>query len=189
MFATAALSRETPVADAAFAVETLNPYRRRGSRNDLGRYTAGLAVLLLLFVVGGWRVQSEEPKATTGEAQPERLRAITTREALELVQRNKENPNFVILDVRTPEEFKSGYIEGAINIDYYGPGFPVEIGKLDRTKTYLVYCRTGNRTRRHFCAHERAAVQGGLSCRGRYHCLARGRFSRDRAKATVALIG
>jgi rhodanese-related sulfurtransferase len=110
------------------------------------RYTAGLAVLLLLFVTGGWRAQSEESKATTGEAQPERLRAVTPQEALELVQRNKENPNFVILDVRTPEEFRSGYIEGAVNIDYYGPGFQVELGKLDRTKTYLLYCRTGTRT-------------------------------------------
>jgi rhodanese-related sulfurtransferase len=112
----------------------------------LGRYAAGLAVLLLLFFAGGGWARSEEPEATTGEAQPDRLRAVTPREALELVQRSKENTNFVILDVRTPEEFRSGYIEGAVNIDYYGPGFPVEIGKLDRTKTYLVYCRTGSRS-------------------------------------------
>ena len=135
----------------------------------LGRYAAGLAVLLLLFVGGGWRAQSEEPKATTGEAPPERLRAITTQEALKLVQRNKGNPNVVILDVRTPEEFKSGYIEGAINIDYYGPGFSVEIGKLDRTKTYLVYCRTGNRTEGTFALmkelqfKEVYPVEGGIT--------------------------
>ncbi len=135
----------------------------------LGRYAAVLAVLLFVFVAGGWRAQSEEPKATTGEASPERLRAITPQEALELVQRNKENPNFVILDVRTPEEFKSGYIEGAINIDYYGPGFPVEIGKLDRTKTYLVYCRTGNRTDSTFAVmkelqfKEVYPVEGGIT--------------------------
>jgi rhodanese-related sulfurtransferase len=135
----------------------------------LGRYTAGLAVLLLLFVAGGWQAQSEEPKATTGEAQPEILRAVTPWEALELVQRNKGNPNFVILDVRTPEEFSGGYIEGAVNIDYYGPGFPVEIGKLDRTKTYLVYCRTGNRSENAFVLmkelqfKEVYPVEGGIT--------------------------
>jgi rhodanese-related sulfurtransferase len=135
----------------------------------LGRYAAGLAVLLLLFVAGGWSVLSEESKATTGEHQPERLRAVTPQEALELVQRNKENPNFVILDVRTPEEFRSGYIEGAVNIDYYNPGFQVELGKLDRTKTYLVYCRTGNRTENAFALmkelqfREVYPVEGGIT--------------------------
>jgi rhodanese-related sulfurtransferase len=112
----------------------------------LGRYAAGFAVLLLLFAAGGWQAQSEETKAATGEAHSKRLRAVTPREALELVKRNKENPNFVIVDMRTPEELTSGYIEGAVNIDYYHPGFQVEVGKLDRTKTYLIYCRTGSRT-------------------------------------------
>ena len=124
----------------------VRPKTEPSGTGTLGRYTAGLAVLLLLCVAGGWRAQSEETKVPTGEAQPERLRAVTPQEALGLVQRNKENPSFVILDVRTPEEFRSGYIEGAINIDYYNPGFQVELGKLERTKTYLIYCRTGNRT-------------------------------------------
>ena len=111
----------------------------------LGRYAAGLAVLLLLFVGSGWRAQSEEPKATTGEAPPERLRAITTQEALELVQRNKGNPNVVILDVRTPEEFKSGYIEGAINIPIAElPQRMSEVGPKDRA--VVVYCRSGSRS-------------------------------------------
>ena len=140
----------------------------RGMRT-LGRYGAGLAVLVVLLAGSGWRAHAEETNAPTGEAQSERLRAVTPREALELVQRNKENPNFVILDVRTPEEFRSGYIEGAVNIDYYNPGFQVELGKLDRTKTYLIYCRTGNRTESAFALMKELQfkdvypVEGGIT--------------------------
>jgi rhodanese-related sulfurtransferase len=112
----------------------------------LRRYGAGLAVLLLLIFASGWLVHSEETGVTTGEVQPGNPGAVTPREALQLMHRNKENPTFVILDLRTPEEFRSGYVEGAVNMDYYNPGFQVELGKLDRTKTYLIYCRTGSRS-------------------------------------------
>ncbi len=72
---------------------------------------------------------------------------LTPQEAFTLIQKNKNNPDFVILDVRTPEEFAEGYIENAINIDYYmdertnyTKSFRDEIDKLDRDKKYLVYC-------------------------------------------------
>ena len=52
-----------------------------------------------------------------------------------------------ILDVRTPEEVEEGYIPGATNIDIYlGQGFMDEIEKLDQSKNYYVYCRSGNRS-------------------------------------------
>lgn len=72
---------------------------------------------------------------------------LTPQEAFTLIQKNKNNPAFVILDVRTPEEFVEGHIENAINIDYYmdertnyTKSFRDEIDKLDRDKKYLVYC-------------------------------------------------
>lgn len=71
---------------------------------------------------------------------------IDPAEAFALIQKNKGNPRFVVLDVRTPEEFKTGHIEGAININFNSKAFRDEIGKLDRQKTYLVYCRTGRRS-------------------------------------------
>jgi rhodanese-related sulfurtransferase len=55
--------------------------------------------------------------------------------------------DFCILDVRTEEEFLSGKIEGAINLDFYAPGFLEELGKLDKNKTYLIYCRSGSRSK------------------------------------------
>jgi rhodanese-related sulfurtransferase len=57
-----------------------------------------------------------------------------------------ENPAAVILDVRTPAEFKQGAIKGAINIDIMGSSFNEKIAQLDKDKTYLVYCRSGNRS-------------------------------------------
>ena len=70
---------------------------------------------------------------------------ITPREAYDLIQNNQENPNFVIIDIRTAEEYASGYIENAINLDYYAATFTEELDKLDKDKTYLIYCRSGRR--------------------------------------------
>jgi rhodanese-related sulfurtransferase len=72
--------------------------------------------------------------------------AITTEQAADLIQKNKNNPDFVILDVRTPAEYQSGAIAGAINIDYYAADFKTSINKLDKNKKYLVYCRTARRS-------------------------------------------
>jgi len=57
-----------------------------------------------------------------------------------------EHPNAVILDVRTKEEFKQGAIRGAVNLDLIGGSFKQEIAKMDKDKTYFVYCRSGNRS-------------------------------------------
>jgi len=53
--------------------------------------------------------------------------------------------NLIILDIRTPKEFQSGNIENSVNIDFYSPQFKDELNKLDKNKTYLIYCRSGNR--------------------------------------------
>jgi len=52
----------------------------------------------------------------------------------------------VILDVRTPDEFAEGFIEGAQMIDFQSGNFETEIGSLDKDVTYAVYCRSGNRS-------------------------------------------
>ncbi len=71
---------------------------------------------------------------------------ITIPDAFNLIQNNKNNPDFIILDVRTAEEFGSGHLANAVNLDYYSPDFKSNLGKLDRNKEYLVYCRTGARS-------------------------------------------
>jgi phage shock protein E len=54
--------------------------------------------------------------------------------------------NIVILDVRTAAETAEGMIKGAVNIDVNSAAFNSEIVKLDKEKTYLVYCRSGMRS-------------------------------------------
>lgn len=55
--------------------------------------------------------------------------------------------NAFVLDVRTEVELEEGYIPNAINLDIYqGQGFIDELEKLDKTKNYYVYCRSGNRS-------------------------------------------
>ncbi|MDF1695972.1 MAG: rhodanese-like domain-containing protein [Saprospiraceae bacterium] len=58
----------------------------------------------------------------------------------------QEEKNLIILDVRTPEETAKGMIENSIEIDYLGDSFDAEISKLDKSKPYLVYCRSGGRS-------------------------------------------
>ena len=52
----------------------------------------------------------------------------------------------VVLDVRTPAEFMSGHLANAINIDVEGAQFNSDVAKLDKSKTYAVYCRSGRRS-------------------------------------------
>lgn len=55
--------------------------------------------------------------------------------------------NSFVLDVRTEEELEEGQIANAHNIDIYkGQEFVEALEKLDKTKNYYVYCRSGNRS-------------------------------------------
>ena len=57
------------------------------------------------------------------------------------------HPEAVVLDVRTEEEYESGYIPNAQNIDLrMGQGFIDALQELDKEKTYFVYCRSGARS-------------------------------------------
>jgi len=70
---------------------------------------------------------------------------ISVAEAKALIDRNAVSADFIILDVRTPSEYAQGHIPGAVNLDYYA-SFEASLSAFDKTKTYLVYCRTGNRS-------------------------------------------
>lgn len=51
-----------------------------------------------------------------------------------------------VIDVRTPAEFAEGHLDGAINIDWQGATFADDIAQFDTAGTYVIYCRSGNRS-------------------------------------------
>jgi rhodanese-related sulfurtransferase len=61
-------------------------------------------------------------------------------------ERLMKKKNTVVIDVRTAEEFQSGHIPGAINMDVKQENFHEQIRSLDKTKKYLLYCRSGKRS-------------------------------------------
>jgi len=71
---------------------------------------------------------------------------IAPQEALTLIQNNQNNPDFVIIDVRTPGEFAGEHIENATNIDFYSEAFRDMLDNLDKNKSYLIYCAVGGRS-------------------------------------------
>ncbi len=65
----------------------------------------------------------------------------------EWVKLHDESEESVIIDVRTDDEFSTGYIKGAVNIDFYkGNEFISEIEKLEKSKAYFIYCKSGARS-------------------------------------------
>lgn len=59
----------------------------------------------------------------------------------------RTTPEKVILDVRTPKEYASGHIAGAINIDYEDTSFKSKMARLDKQKIYFIYCEGGGRSK------------------------------------------
>ena len=59
----------------------------------------------------------------------------------------KNEKKAIVIDVRTPAEWQQGVIAGAdLFIDYNGANFKQQIAKLDKSKTYIIYCRSGGRS-------------------------------------------
>lgn len=56
--------------------------------------------------------------------------------------------NSQILDVRTPEEVAEGHLADATTINYLSPDFTSQVAGLNKKGTYLLYCRSGARTRK-----------------------------------------
>ena len=54
--------------------------------------------------------------------------------------------DYILVDVRTIEEYESGHIQDAINFDFYSESFQKEILSLDKSSSIILYCRTQNRS-------------------------------------------
>ena len=54
----------------------------------------------------------------------------------------------IVIDVRTPDEYSAGHLDGAVNIDVENANFGTILSQLPTDGDYVVYCRSGNRSAR-----------------------------------------
>lgn len=101
-----------------------------------------LLSLAFLFWVGFGNITYAQDTASTAD-DAVIVEHVNPSEAAKLIE---ENPDYIVLDVRTPIEFKHSNIENAVNINYYSFSFKKQIAKLDKDKTYIVHCQTGVRS-------------------------------------------
>jgi phage shock protein E len=66
--------------------------------------------------------------------------------ALEFQKAIEASPESIILDVRTPMEFQEGHLKGAVLLDFYSRTIQADIDALDKSKEYLIYCKSGARS-------------------------------------------
>lgn len=99
-------------------------------------------ILLLLSILGIPCAQAATTPTTQPATRPTGA-AIPPAEFASFIGQ----PKHVLLDVRTPEEYAAGHLAGATLIDYQSPEFEQKISELPRDKTYLVYCRSGRRSK------------------------------------------
>jgi rhodanese-related sulfurtransferase len=76
------------------------------------------------------------------EAAKGEIQVVSSEEMKELLSLE----DVQLVDVRTPEEYKEGFIAGFQNIDFLSPTFEEDILKLDKEKPVILYCRSGGRS-------------------------------------------
>jgi rhodanese-related sulfurtransferase len=93
-------------------------------------------IFIIILLVGISMSVSAQENVSVKES----IDAATFKSKLE------STPGAVVLDVRTPDEVKEGKIPDALNINYNAEDFKDNLSKLDKSKTYFVYCAKGGRS-------------------------------------------
>jgi rhodanese-related sulfurtransferase len=117
----------------------------RGHRSPL---LVGLAALAVLVPVAAACGGDEEaaPAEVAAPVDVGSLAPFSVISPAEGIAVMEQDPSAVLIDVRTPEEFAQGHIEGALNIDVESGAFAAAIADLPTDGNYVVYCRSGNRS-------------------------------------------
>ncbi|UPT70303.1 MAG: rhodanese-like domain-containing protein [Flavobacterium sp. JAD_PAG50586_2] len=73
-------------------------------------------------------------------------KAIQTIDAKQYAEKLKATEHPQLLDVRTPEEYKTEHIENAVNVNWNGEDFAAKVNAYDKSKPVFVYCKVGGRS-------------------------------------------
>ena len=92
------------------------------------------SVILIAIFAFTFNSCKDEPQSEIKIVTPEEMQSLLELEDLQIV------------DVRTPEEYKDGFIKNSQNIDFNSPTFDEDILKLDKSKPVLLYCKSGGRS-------------------------------------------
>ena len=95
---------------------------------------AALGLLIAALVLSGACSKEEGP-----ESPGQVIEDISLEEAFTLMEDNRGSDDFIIIDLRSTEEYASGHIEEAINLDYGSSDFFEALDELDREGFYLIY--------------------------------------------------
>jgi rhodanese-related sulfurtransferase len=119
-------------------------------KNFIAIGVVAIILIIILVVVVNQRSTNSNQTSSSSSISKTTQSASTSFETITTVQDLKKmldakNPNDVLLDVRTRAEFDAGHIQGAVNIDIENQNFSSQIQNLDKTKTYITFCRSGNR--------------------------------------------
>ncbi|MBU6402633.1 MAG: rhodanese-like domain-containing protein [Verrucomicrobia bacterium] len=98
----------------------------------------GVAGVCLAGLPGAW---AQSPGGGTDASGT--VKNVNADQAEQLLSGGKK---IVILDVRTPEEYRRGHLTGSTNINFFAADFAQRVGALDRNQTYLVHCAVGGRS-------------------------------------------
>jgi len=101
--------------------------------------------ILLIFSLFSFNVSGERSKCLNTRNSD--TTSIKVKKAYRLIKANASNPKFVILDVRKPDDFLKEHIENAVNIDFKSGNFSDKLDSLDKSKTYLINCYGGFRSK------------------------------------------
>lgn len=104
----------------------------------------GLIVVALALAAGAilYAMNTSTTESAQGLENVQGLQTVTATEFASYVADSQP----VVIDVRTPEEYAAGHLEGARNIDFRSSDFRSGLEALDRAAPYAVYCRSGNRS-------------------------------------------
>jgi len=104
--------------------------------------TSFVLLLFLAFSGNSCAQKEKSQNATAAGSEPtEAVVSLIAPDALDAI-----NDGIQLVDVRTPEEFASGHLENAVNINFYADDFKDRINEMDKEKEVYLYCRSGGRS-------------------------------------------
>lgn len=96
-----------------------------------------LTFILISFIACG---QKENTKSNNSNADQGSISLISPADL------NSVNKDIMLIDVRTPQEFASGHLENAVNMNYFDSDFNAQLKTLDKNKAVYLYCMSGKRS-------------------------------------------